>query len=257
MSMTLTPDTNDDDAHEINGATAGRPVPQRTKFVVGLDYGTTYSSVSYVKFDVATPPNTIVGNQIESINYWPGCIDRWRNPEVSSESWYHGKEFHWGYNARQPIKGLEDGGLDDRNRIIQFAKLLLCERQTDDGPRDDLRETMKRLEKTGKDLIKDYIREILKHSKTHLEEKENFREDCEVELVLCVPAGWPAKALRTMQEILLEVTQEIKFGVLAPLFILNEPEAAAAYMLEALPGRRALNVSACAPCSNPLEVYMD
>ncbi|KAE8313546.1 hypothetical protein BDV41DRAFT_256217 [Aspergillus transmontanensis] len=236
----------DNDVVMINGAGMEGSVPRerllqtstsRTKFIVGLDYGTTFSSVSYIKFDVANPPTTLRGEQIKSVYGWPNTSNHWRNPDVPSESWYLDDEFHWGYNARQEVKGIEDGRLDPTNRIIQFAKLLLVEDQPDkDGPRKELRRTLHKLNKTEKDVIKDYIRGLLKHSKTHLEKKERFTEDCEVEFVLCVPAGWPIKAIRTMQEILLEVAQEIGFGILAPLYILNEPEAAAAYMLEALSG---------------------
>jgi molecular chaperone DnaK (HSP70) len=251
----------DNDDVLISGATTGGPVPRQTtqisvsriKFIVGLDYGTTYSSVSYIKFDAANPPNTLRGEQIKSVCGWPNTFNMWRNPDVPSESWYLDDEFYWGYKAREKIKGIEDGRLDSRNRIIQFAKLLLFEGEQDkNGPRSELRRTLSKLRKAEKDVIKDYIREILKHSKAQLERKEGFREDSEVELVFCVPAGWPAKAIRTMQEILLEVAQEIKFGILAPLFILNEPEAAAAYMLEALSGCGNLKVS---PCSTQ-GVYM-
>ena len=134
--------------------------------------------------------------------------------------------------------------MDSRNRIIQFAKLLLFQREQDErGPREELRRTLNKLRKSETEVIKDFIREILKHSKAELVKRHGFKEDSEVELAFCVPAGWPARALRTMQEILLEVTQEIKFGILDSMFILNEPEAAAAYMLEALPGSGNLKVN--------------
>jgi hypothetical protein len=250
-------DTDDGEIVVINRALPERPVTETEtqiqtqtqnsthKFIVGLDYGTTFSSVSYINFNAASPPTTLRGEQIKSVCKWPNPSNLWRNPDVPSESWYLDDEFHWGYNARPEIKGIEDGRLDSRNRIIQFAKLLLDEEQRDEhGPRRELRRTLTKLRKAKKDVIKDVIREILKHSKTQLERTEGFTENSEVELVFCVPAGWKAKALRTMQEILLEVTAEIKFGILTPFFILNEPEAAAAYMLEALPGCENLKVSA-------------
>lgn len=245
-------DTDDSETIVIDGALPERPVPATQnpthKFIVGVDYGTTYSSVSYIKFNAASPPTTLRGEQIKSVCNWPNPSNLWRNPDVPSESWYLDDEFHWGYNARQEIKGIQNGSLDSRNRIIQFAKLLLDEgKQGEHGPRNELRRTLTKHRKTEKDVIKDVIREILKHSKTELERKEELTENSEVELVFCVPAGWKAKALRTMQEILLEVTAEIKFGILSPLFILNEPEAAAAYMLEALPGCENLKVSASLP----------
>ncbi|KAL2808863.1 hypothetical protein BJX63DRAFT_424297 [Aspergillus granulosus] len=215
------------------------PEPRpRTKFIVGLDYGTTFSSVSYIKFDPANPPKTLRGEQIKSITDWPGVDSRARNiPEVPSESWYLNRQYYWGYGARQAIIGIEDNNLNYKNRIIQYAKLLLSGNQGDArGPREELRRTLVRARKDETEVSKDYLREILKHSKAFLEEREAFNEDCEVELVFCVPAGWPAKAIRTMQAILLDIAQEIRLGILAPLFVLNEPEAAAAYILEACSG---------------------
>ncbi|CBF85170.1 hypothetical protein AN1588.2 [Aspergillus nidulans FGSC A4] len=198
----------------------------RTKFIIGLDYGTTFSSVSYIKFDSARPPPTLFGAQICSITDWPGVDSRARNiPEVPSESWYLGDRFYWGYGARQG-----------------YAKLLLPGNQKETrGPREELRRTLVRARKDETEAIKDYLRQILKYSKEFLTEREELSEECEVELVFCVPAGWPAKAIRTMQEILLDIAHELNIGTLATPFVLNEPEAAAAYILEACSGRKRLS----------------
>ncbi|KAL4928281.1 Hsp70 family protein [Aspergillus undulatus] len=215
--------------------------PPRTKFIVGLDYGTTFSSVSYIKFDPANPPKTLRGHQIDYICDWPHAGNLWRSPDVPSENWYLENKFLWGYNAREAIMGIENEELNYKNRIIQCAKLLLSENQQDTkGLQEDLTRTLHRAGKNHQDVIRDYIRELLLHSKSYLERIEAFDEDCEVEIVFCTPAGWTAKAIRDMQRIVLDAAQEITFGNLSPLYILNEPEAAAAYILEALPGRKDL-----------------
>jgi molecular chaperone DnaK (HSP70) len=222
------------------------PGPQtRTKFIIGLDYGTTFSSVSYINFDPANPPQILRGEQIKSVSNWPDVDSRASNiTEVPSESWYLDNEFYWGYGARKAIIGIEDDNLNYKNRIIQYAKLLIPGTQPDTrGPRRELRRTLVKARKDEAEVSKDYLRQVLKHSKQFLQEREGFSEDCEVELVFCVPAGWPAKASRTMQEILLDIMTEIRLGVPAPLFVLNEPEAAAAYILEALPRSADLTVS--------------
>ncbi|KAL3432223.1 hypothetical protein BDV09DRAFT_134023 [Aspergillus tetrazonus] len=215
----------------------------RTKFIIGLDYGTTFSSVSYIKFDSARPPPTLLGAQIGSITDWPGVDSRARNiPEVPSESWYLGDRFYWGYGARQGVVAIEDNNLNYKNRIIQYAKLLLPGNQRETrGPREELRRTLVRARKDETEAIKDYLRQILKYSKEFLTEREELSEECEVELVFCVPAGWPAEAIRTMQEILLDIAHELNIGTLAAPFVLNEPEAAAAYILEACSGRKKLS----------------
>lgn len=214
-------------------STCGSHQP-RTKFIIGLDYGTTFSSVSYVKFDPDNPPVTLRGEQIQSITDWPDAGGRWRNPEVPSESWYLGDEFHWGYGARNTLQESDDDNLDCRNRIIQYAKLLLPGDQKDTrGPRQELKRTLHRAKKDEVDVTRDYLCEVLRYTKEFLEDREGFNATCEVELVFCVPAGWPHKAIRTMQEILLSIARGIELGNLAPPYVLNEPEAAAAYILEA------------------------
>lgn len=216
----------------------------RTKFIIGLDYGTTFSSVSYVKFDPDNPPVTLRGEQIHSVTHWPGAGSRSRNPDVPSESWYLGDEFHWGYGARRAILESDDDNLDCRNRIIQYAKLLLPGDQKDTrGPRQELKRTLHRAKKDEVDVTKDYLCEVLKHTKEFLEDREGFDAKCEVELVFCVPAGWPHKAIRTMQKVLLDIARGIELGDLTPPYVLNEPEAAAAYILEAGSGIEKMTVS--------------
>ncbi|KAL4944075.1 hypothetical protein BDV06DRAFT_233909 [Aspergillus oleicola] len=233
----------DQDGHDAQSNQDDQDQRPRTKFIVGLDYGTTFSSVSYIKFDPTKPPKTLRGEEINSISDWPHAGSIWRNPDVPSESWYLDGELFWGYNAREAIKGIQNNDLDYKNRIIQCAKLMLSTSQRDtEGPQDELRRTLHKANKDHKDVIRDYIREILLHSKGFLESTEALDEECEVEVVFCTPAGWTAKAIRDMQEIVLDVAQGIKFGKLLPLYILNEPEAAAAYILEALPGSRDLKV---------------
>ncbi|KAL5341915.1 hypothetical protein BJX70DRAFT_395283 [Aspergillus crustosus] len=216
------------------------PDPQvkpRTKFIVGLDYGTTFSSVSYIKFNPDDPPRYLRGEQIQSVVDWPGAGNRARNiPDVPSETWYLDGKLYWGYGARQAIKGIENDNLNYRNRIIQYAKLMVPapdNRKDTRGPREELRRTLHRAQKEEKEAIQDYLREILRHTKTFLRDREEFNEASEVELVFCVPAGWPEKANRCMQDILLQVAQEAQFRITEPLFVLNEPEAAAACILEA------------------------
>ncbi|KAL4982662.1 hypothetical protein BDW68DRAFT_182336 [Aspergillus falconensis] len=220
-----------------------RPLAPRTKFIIGLDYGTTFSSVSYVKFDSASPPRTLRGEQINSVTNWPGVNSRERNiPEVPSESWYLDDRFYWGYGARQGVVAIDDNNLNYKNRIIQYAKLLLPGNQKETrGPREELRRTLVRARKDEIEVIKDYLRQVLKHSKEFLKEREGLSGECEVELVFCVPAGWTAKVIRTMQEILLDIAHELDLGILATPFVLNEPEAAAAYILEACSGSERLS----------------
>ncbi|KAF7590293.1 hypothetical protein BBP40_003030 [Aspergillus hancockii] len=203
------------------------------KFIVGLDYGTTYSSISYIRYDQENSKTTALREHIKSVSDWPNPGQSARCPEVPSESWYMDGEYFWGYNARQKKLGIMNTGLQSTNKLIQFPKLLLSDEQGEkSGPQEELRETLIEALKGETEVIQDYIREIFKHSKTYLMQTEGFHEKSEMEVAFCIPAGWSWKAQRTMQTILLEVMEEIKFGNFSAPYILNEPEAAAAYILE-------------------------
>ncbi|PGH26778.1 hypothetical protein AJ80_01543 [Polytolypa hystricis UAMH7299] len=205
------------------------------RFLVGLDYGTTYTTVSYIKYDPRDPPKAVTGNEIKYISSWPesaGHYTSQNNPQVPSESWYHKGKYYWGYDAHKKWRG-EQGYLSRSNRLIKSAKLLLIDNNSETGPRRDLKQTMKRIGKEGPDVIKDYLCEVFKHTKSELTELEGYTDGCQVELAFCVPAGWSPTALLKLQTILSEIVEELNFGTGFDPFILHEPEAAAAYVLEA------------------------
>lgn len=94
---------------------------------------------------------------------------------------------------------------------------------------------MERLNKSIHEVIADYLIQIFTHTKKELIEEENFSDTCAVELVLCLPAGWSFAAQRDIQRIMEDVAKEVDFGWrdFEP-FIINEPEAVAAYLLESM-----------------------
>lgn len=226
-------------------------------FIVAIDYGTTYSSVSFIKFESENRPKNLRGEEIRSIHHWPNSAGGY-NPqdraEVPSESWYKDDEYFWGYNAVRKRKGF----LAARNSVVgrcPYPKLLLIDANEKDQARLDLMNTLATIGKTDMDLIKDYILHIIKHTKEQLTELHGYNDTCAVELVLCVPAGWSPTARRTLQEIMGQVAEEAQFGSIYDFWMLHEPEAAAAYVLEALSGYADIRV--CIPTLNMSKVLTD
>jgi molecular chaperone DnaK (HSP70) len=222
----------------------------QTKYLVALDYGTTYTSVSYIKYDPGKPPLTLRGQEIKSIRGWANAATLFsdqNSPGVPSESWYLDGEYLWGYKVRQRLRCQPNERLNSSNSIIRFSKLLLDDNDITSDSRLELKKILRKIGKTEHEVIKDYLMEIFKHTKKQLIERENFNTACEVELVLCVPAGWSAEALRRMQEVFGDVIDETQFGSIFNLFILHEPEAAAAYVLEALSGHADIRVCISSP----------
>ncbi|KAJ5199425.1 hypothetical protein N7491_000016 [Penicillium cf. griseofulvum] len=219
------------------------------KFIIGLDFGTTMTSVSYYKLKSGKRPVNVGRNAIKSVTHWPGSGRDQSRGEVPTEIFYLGSNgYHWGYEARRHLKHLHSTGvsLNASNRLIRLTKLILENPSLDSTNNDALSEvieTLGHLGKTVKDVITDYLFEVFCYTKKHLKEHENFRETSLVEFSLATPAGWPMRTSWSMQEIVREAA--VRASLCRPsealdLFIINEPEAAAAFALDVMIGTKRL-----------------
>ncbi|KAH8700711.1 hypothetical protein BGW36DRAFT_425525 [Talaromyces proteolyticus] len=233
---------DDDSATTIGGESPTASHEERPyKFLVALDFGTANTSVSYLKFDPKNPPTRLHSSDIKSIRSWPNSPSKTnhtnaRSANVPSESWYLNGEYLWGYSVRRRIqKPQPSDTITESKNVIKFSKLLL-----QDGGRSFpwLIELLHRINKTPHEVIKDYLIQIFMHTKNELKKHEDFKDSsAAVDLVICIPAGWSSKAQIDMQIIMQEVAKEVDFGYrdFEP-FIIHEPDAAAAHLLEALEG---------------------
>ncbi|KAJ5956679.1 hypothetical protein N7501_010958 [Penicillium viridicatum] len=230
-------------------ASANDKIGPGPRFIIGLDFGTTMTSVSYYKLKSGKRPVNVGRNAIKSVTHWPGSGRDQSRGEVPSEIFYLGSnEYHWGYEARRHLKHAHSTGtsLNASNRLIRLTKLILENPGLDLG-RDDalseVKETLKHLGKTVEDVITDYLVEVFCYTKKHLKDHETFRETNPVEFSLATPAGWAMRTSWSMQEIVREAA--VKASLCQPsealdLFIINEPEAAAAFALDVMIGTKRL-----------------
>jgi hypothetical protein len=150
-------------------------------------------------------------------------------------------QFRWGYGVHE-LWSLPSAHLDRSNQAMARFKLLLDESQTTTDVRDRLRETLdtlkrRKIVKSSVDVIADYLTCLLRHARSELN-NEGFDDSYTIEMILCVPAIWTQKACRDMQTALASAMANANFpGVdirnncIENLFIVSEPEAAAAYTL--------------------------
>ncbi|KAF3384715.1 hypothetical protein F1880_001924 [Penicillium rolfsii] len=230
-------------------------------FLVGIDFGTTMTSVSYYKFKHGRRPGVQNAKQaIKSIISWPGAASSQNRGEVPSESLYMDGKYYWGYVAQQKAQEvLSNEVVNASNKPIRFTKLFLedslsradLESPSSSGspplasasraaPYKELKETLEALEKDVRDVIRDYFIEVLGHSMAQLMKYEGFESTSEVELALSVPAGWPLKASWALQDILKQAVEMVGFGQGFDLFLVNEPEAASAFVLDVLVSQKML-----------------
>ncbi|KAH8685484.1 hypothetical protein BGZ60DRAFT_365995 [Tricladium varicosporioides] len=146
----------------------------------------------------------------------------------------------WGFGVQKHLRKM-DIPKDGTTRLTRF-KLMLDEGSSETNDvRNEILPILKKLKKKEvvrevADLIRDYLEQLFIHTKAELQGLKLLRNNTSIELVLCVPAVWPAKACRIMQTAMFEAVQLSGLGSwmnnrLDNLFIVSEPEAAAACVL--------------------------
>ncbi|EXJ61551.1 hypothetical protein A1O7_01979 [Cladophialophora yegresii CBS 114405] len=145
----------------------------------------------------------------------------------------------WGYGVQDQL--LEADYNTDHSRHLSRFKLILDKSPHTEKVRNGLSKSCSILKKMllineDTDLIADYLAQLLQHTKTRLIDSEGYTDASTVEFVLCVPAVWKAEAIRQMQIALTAAIAntclgKLQHGTIDNLFIVSEPEGAAACVL--------------------------
>ncbi|XXG98242.1 peptide transporter ptr2 [Hypoxylon texense] len=270
------------------------------RLIVSVDFGTTYSAVSYIALSENQRVDHINSRDIRSIENYPGD----KNPqegsqmkkEVPTEVMYpldpqfrsranlscpvntrrsvtssddeparngadameidgtgynismmmsESRDFKWGYRMHEAW-GRPATHFKQTSKAMNRFKLLLDQSPATQNVRDNLRSTLKHLiskkiVESEVGVIADFLTCLLRHAKSQLQLLRLY-DGFEVEMVLCVPAIWTQKACRDMQMALLIAMKMAEFNGVDPsydaienLFIVSEPEAAAAFILDTEP----------------------
>jgi hypothetical protein len=276
-------------------------------FTLAIDFGTTFSSVSFIALDSAETKKRIHPNQIFSVEQYPHAPSLYyeQRKEVPTESWYpriatrinvrddepanrsaestptrslndgsdhdqhtpredsnhidaltnpldhdeaeeaddeDSREYFWGYAVQKQLQYPDTNRA--KTRRIARSKLLLDDSPQTETIRAQLRpslEHLKRLKIIGRetavtDVIADFLEHLFRHTKAQLIRSHGFHDACSIEFVLCVPAIWTQKACRKMQIAMATAISrsglgKVDSGSVDNLFIVSEPEAAAACVL--------------------------
>lgn len=172
---------------------------------------------------------------------FPDDADNLENEEdITGENSRRSDPLFWGFGVQKQLKNI-DIPKDGTRRITRF-KLMLDEKSDETKDiRAELLPVLKnlkrsRLIKHNTDVISDYLEQLFKHTKTELRKLNEYSVNIPIEFVLCVPAVWPSKACRAMQAAMSDAAKRSELGNLVNgsldnLFIISEPEAAAACVL--------------------------
>ncbi|KAE8151683.1 actin-like ATPase domain-containing protein [Aspergillus avenaceus] len=178
-------------------------------FIVGLDFGTTFSGIAW---SIANGTD-----RVEVITRWPGGGNRnWM--KVPSSILYDDFSTKWGYQTGTSTEA------------FRGFKLLLDENEeTPYKPSLDTKKLFTKYEKDAFTVTADFLRRLVHHIKEILCQSNGISaQRLQTRFVLTVPAVWSDKA----QNETLRAAQ--KSGIPAEdVTLISEPEAAALYTLRA------------------------
>ena len=146
----------------------------------------------------------------------------------------------WGFGVQKQLKNI-DIPKDGTRRLTAFKLMLDEKSEATEDIRAELSIILKNLKKSrlikqNTDVISDYLEQLFRHTKDELRRLGEYSAKVPVEFVLCVPAACPSRACRIMQAAMNAAAKRSELGGLVDgsldnLFIVSEPEAAAACVL--------------------------
>ncbi|ORY16547.1 Hsp70 family protein-like protein [Clohesyomyces aquaticus] len=274
------------------------------RLIIAVDFGTTFSSVAYVRLEKDQNPEDVTLDDVRCINNYPdyrpqpGVLDLrqdvpteiWYDPNAKQTPpnqastypeddvsdydqreghfsssdydsdlgeqeniqatssngrthikapWVERRPRYWGFGVQKQLN-MVDIPKAEESRIARF-KLLLDQKKETERVRLGLAPIFstlrrRRFIKKDTDVITHYLTHLLQHTKNELQILGQLEGSIPIEFVMCVPAKWPAKGCRIMQDALKTAVKEAGMGNKADdgvcnLFIVSEPEAAATSVL--------------------------
>jgi hypothetical protein len=178
-------------------------------------------------YGVSDQEEELGGYQLDDVSLkGPGDVD---NRPANNAS----RDFFWGYGIQKLTTPDMDRKQFDR---IARSKLLLDTGAYTQQVRNELRPVINRLRRRRiidqeVDVIAHYLTQLFKHAREQIQDALELPDSTPVEHVLCVPIVWSSQALRKMQLAMERAIQNSNFGKMESLFLVSEPEAAAAYVL--------------------------
>lgn len=202
----------------------GLSVRQRSKLIVGLDYGTTYSGLSFARSNAADFKDIYAWTKFPGASSYMAthCEKAPSRIAYQSENPADLEQDVWGYQTEPGLKTYSwtKPMLDDSALPSEYD---------DPNLRGSVGDTLMQLPagKTAKDVVTDYLRGMYAMFQTAVEERfgrENFR-DMPMDVWLTVPATWSEKAKILTQA----AAKDAGFASRSfdRIMLIPEPEAAA------------------------------
>lgn len=296
-----------DDTTMLDSCPTAASAPEHQKFLVAVDFGTTFSSVCYIGPIKDNEREWLGLPQVDAVDRYPFYpLQNYTRDEVPSEicylvnarrttaptPQYTGTEssddessdedpitsssianaytasqrhdrldtvpttadtVRWGYGVQEYIRSADSNST--ALKPLRCFKLLL-DRSNNSAVellKNEIVGECKVLKEMGVidqelDPIADYLDQLFRHTKNIMRRATHYKDSDEIDFVLCVPAVWTSWACRQMQLAMEKAIDNSGFGQIRDkavhnLFLVSEPEAAAACVLAAEETRVAIGES--------------
>ncbi|KAF2130413.1 Hsp70 family protein [Dothidotthia symphoricarpi CBS 119687] len=195
------------------------------RLVIGLDYGTTYTGVSFCE----TSDTGVIGKDIEVVKDWPSRHTKIGTKEKVPSEIAVSDRSHWGALIASNEQRHMWTKLDlEGSQVGEAAKILQELSLSTQGPHEQ-----------PVDIVADFLTHVRNHLVQNLDNqygKELWRT-LPITLVVTVPAVWSDAAKdRTLQAIRKAGFNATGFPKLKRTITATEPEAAAIYTIQSLRG---------------------
>ncbi|KAK5076168.1 hypothetical protein LTS08_002678 [Lithohypha guttulata] len=208
-------------------------VHQPYKLIVAIDYGTTYTGISYVTSNKTS-------DDIVIVTRWPNHRDQsWKAPSIlayASENQQKISRNHWGYECTRGLKQYAWTKLllDQHVRLTEHDDPLLRQMYGAEGflglPPN----------KTAEDVVADFMTEVYRHTMQILERDfAQILRYLPIEVWVTMPAIWSDAAQNATREAALRAGFGSRPG--DSVKMITEPEAAALWALKPYLGPTALD----------------
>ena len=177
--------------------------PERKRYVIAIDYGTTFSAVAYAFAPERTADLSSV--KVSNVRGYPSNgTGRSFDDQVPTVSLYikrGERRYEWGNGVHRALHH-PNSKIPTNTPTIELVKLLLSNAKELSEKKARLQSNLDGCGVSVPKAIADFLQEMWNNATARiaLSDGECFFESCQKDLVLSVPPAWSANAVRVMQQ---------------------------------------------------------
>ncbi|KAM5344569.1 hypothetical protein ACJ41O_013104 [Fusarium nematophilum] len=225
---------------DLNGLSVEQDDGRENRVVLGLDYGTTGTGLSYIQQQTTCGPQF---KDLEVFTEWQGGSS---NPKVPSEISYskvvtnqsdkdaerHKLVLHWTKLELETRRAATE--LEALLEAVQGLSLIKRLREVTDAEINH--EAPRHLTKSPSDIVKDFLLTVARQYYLHMKEQSTALTGGEIplDIALTHPAEWGYEPLNKLYRAAMGAFHKQLFPTIRNVYLISEPEACALFTVQQL-----------------------